>query len=138
MSVSKKKRLEEARASLDVAKKQLSQAQVAWWDPPEPAVCVTNAFYAYENAVTAALVAVGTKRTKRHVEKAALAKQLFEENKLKTDVSQRLEHLNEARKDVQYGEAGPELSGIDLEDLVSELEGFINEVETLIGEIEEG
>lgn len=96
--------------SLELARAQLENAQVAWFEPPNAAECVTNAFYAYENAVTAAMIAAGRKRSRRHPEKATIAKQLYDENKLKTDVSDLLEVLNDARKDVQYGEAGSEKS----------------------------
>jgi hypothetical protein len=54
------------------------------------------------------------------------------ENKLKTDVSDRLVKLNELRKDVSYGDPGEELSEVDLEDLVSELESFLDEVGELM------
>lgn len=137
MTKSKKQRLREARASLALAQAQLERAQVAWWEPPDPADCVTNAFYAYENAVTAAMLAVGRKRTHRHPEKAAIAKELYEENRLKTDLSSLLMTLNDARKDVQYGEPGYQLRQIDLEDLVSDLEEFIDEVEAMLNELDE-
>jgi hypothetical protein len=45
--------------------------------------------------------------------------------------------LNELRKDVSYGEPGGELSDVDLEDLVSELETFLDEVEELVTTIGE-
>ena len=137
MSVPKRKRVEEARDLLERAKEQLGRAQVAWWEPAEPADCVTNAFYAYENALTAAVVAVGMKPTKQHYEKSVLAKRLFQENRLKTDVSDLLKTLNEVRKDVQYGESGDQLRQVDLEELVTELETFVGEVEALLDEVEE-
>src|SRR6266436_2331516 len=70
-------------------------------------------------------------------EPAALAKRLFEQNKLKTDVSDLLVRLNELRKDVSYGDPGQELSEVDLEDLVSQLELFLDEVGELVASLEE-
>ena len=137
MTTSKKNKLEEARKLLDVARDQFDGAQVAWYEPAQPAECVTKSFYAYENGVSAAMLAVGRQRSKKHPEKAAIAKQLFEEKKLKTDVSDLLSHLNDVRKDVQYGEAGFELKSMNLEQLVADLELFLDEVEALLAEIEE-
>lgn len=88
--------------------------------------------------MVAAAVGLGIAWTKNHVEKAKLSKRLFEENKVKTDVSSKLTWLNQVRKDISYGEPGEELANVDLEDLVSELEAFINEVEELLVTIDEG
>jgi hypothetical protein len=137
MAKSKKDRLKEARAHLARAEDQFDRASVDSWEPSDPAECVTKSFYAYENALVAAATALGASWTKKHYEKAALAKRLFEENKLKTNVSDRLVKLNELRKDVSYGDPGEELSEVDLEDLVSELELFLNEVGELVTSIEE-
>ena len=106
------------------------------WEPADPAECVTKCFYSYENALVAAATALGASWTKKHYEKAALAKKLFEQNEVKTDVSDRLVKLNELRKDVSYGDPGEELSEVDLEDLVSELELFLDEVGKLVTNLE--
>jgi hypothetical protein len=45
--------LEEAREHLDLAKEQWESAATASWEPEDPAGCVTNAFYAYENLIVA-------------------------------------------------------------------------------------
>jgi hypothetical protein len=118
MAKSKRDRLEEAQAHLARARGQFDRASVDSWEPPDPAECVTKCFYSYENALVAAAAALGTSWTKKHYEKAALAKKLFEQNKLKTDVSGRIVKLNEFRKDVSYGDPGEELSDVSLEDLV--------------------
>jgi len=123
--------------NLERARRQWDQALTHSWEPEEPGECVTKCFYAYENAVVAAATALGAKWTKKHYEKAELAKKLFEENKLKNNVSDRLARLNELRKDVSYDEPGPELAETDLEDLVSDLENFLDEVDELISNIEE-
>ena len=98
---------------------------------------MTKCFYSYENSLVAAATALGTPWTKKHYEKAALAKRLFEENRLKTDISDLLVRLNELRKDVSYGDPGEQLSEVDLEDLVSGLELFIDEVDELVTSLEE-
>ncbi len=137
MAKSKKERLKEAGAHLARARDQWDRATVDAWEPAEPAECVTKCFYAYENALVAAAAALGAAWTKKHYEKAALAKKLFEQNKLKTDISDLLARLNELRKNVSYGEPGEELSELDLEDLVSDLERFLDEVGELVANPEE-
>jgi uncharacterized protein (UPF0332 family) len=124
--------LEEARELFSLANGQLSAAETAWWEPAEPAACITNTFYAYENAVTVAMLVAGRNRTRKHHEKSQIAKKLFEDKTLQTDVSDRLTHLNEIRKDVQYGEPGFDMKQVDLEELVSELEEFMDEVRELL------
>lgn len=52
-------------------------------------------------------------------------------------LSERLVELNELRKDVSYGDPGEELSDVDLEDLVSELESFLDEIDELVTSREE-
>ncbi len=137
MAKSKKGRFKEANAHLARARDQWDRAAVDSWSPEEPAECVTKCFYSYENALVAAATALGTAWTKKHYEKADLAKRLFEQNKLKTDISGLLVRLNELRKDVSYGDPGEELSEVDLEDLVSQLEVFLDEVGELVASLEE-
>jgi hypothetical protein len=134
---SRQERIEEARELLDVAKEQMDAAITDAWEPAEPADCVTKSFYAYENALMAAVLAVGGSRTNRHWEKAKLAHKLFRDKTLKTDVSDRLSELNELRKDVSYGHPGPTLRRIDLAELTADLESFINEVEVIVSDAEE-
>lgn len=137
MAKSKKDRLKEANAHLARARDQWDRALVDSWWPEEPAECVTKCFYSYENALVAAATALGAAWTKKHYEKADLAKRLFDQNKLKTDISGSLVKLNELRKDVSYGEPGEELSEVDVEDLVSRLELFLDEVGELVASLEE-
>lgn len=80
---------------------------------------------------------MGLERTK-HWEKAKLAKKLYNDKKLKTDVTERLTELNELRKDVSYGQPGFNLQSVDLEELVSDLERFLEEVDQLLTVAEEG
>ncbi len=130
--------LPEARKALTKARSQLERVQVAGFDPPDPVEAVTFGFYAYENAVVAAAEAKGIKWTKNHYEKAKLARKLCDDAILATNVEDRLLQLNDLRKDVAYGEPGPELEEVDLEDLASDLEQFIDEVEGVISSSESG
>jgi hypothetical protein len=129
--------LEAAHAHIQRAREQWERAAVDSWEPADPAGCVTFAFYAFENAVVAAAEAVGARWEKKHPFKAELAERLAANRVLTTDVSERLRWLNNVRKDVAYGEPGAELGGVDLEELVSDLEGFIGEVEEVIVTTEE-
>jgi hypothetical protein len=131
MARSKRQRIQDARKRLALAQKQWDEAVTDSWEPAEPADCVTKAFYAFENALMAAVVVTGGPRTQRHYEKADLALKLHRDHGLR-DISDRLNELNDLRKDVSYGEPGDDLREVDLEDLVSELESFIEEVERLI------
>jgi uncharacterized protein (UPF0332 family) len=129
-------RLAEARQRLKAANEQMGQAAVHSWEPAEPAECVTKCFYAFENALTAAALAVGQKTSTKHYEKAKLATQLTKKGILKTDVSDRLIELNDLRKDVQYGEPGQALANADLEDILAELQAFLDEVEQIVADAE--
>ena len=124
--------MREAEQRLQTARKQWDQAAVDSWDPAEPAECVTKCFYGFENAVTAAAIALGEKWTTKHYEKADLAHRLAATGRLKTDISERLVELNGLRKDVQDGTPGEALVDADLEGMVSELESFLDEVEDLV------
>lgn len=119
----------EARTALERAKSQLERVQSASWDPADPVEAVTWAFYAYENAIVAVAEAKGISWKKNHAEKARLAGQFSEKKILSTNVEDRLIELNDLRKDVAYGEPGPELEQLDLEDLAIDLEEFIEEVD---------
>ncbi len=123
---------DEAQTSIELASEQLEKAQTAYWEPAEPAECVTFSFYAYENLVVAAAEATGQRWTKNHKDKAELAARLCKEGFLKTEVSDELSRLNDLRKDVSYGEAGFDLAMEDLQDLVSNLESFHDEVVELV------
>jgi len=129
--------MSKARAALKRAQSQLERVQVAWIDPPDPVEAVTFAFYAYENGVVAVAEANKILWSKSHYEKAELAARLFRDGILSVDVEDRLRQLNTVRKDVAYGEPGPELEQMDLEGLASDLEAFLDDVERIIDAIEE-
>jgi uncharacterized protein (UPF0332 family) len=124
--------LEEARKALKRTKAQYDKAAMHAWEPAEPGDAVMWAFYAYENAVIAVAELKGIPWEKNHAKKAALARELHAKGILRTDVSERLSELNKLRKDVAYDEPGPELSDLNLEGLIADLEAFIDEVEGVI------
>lgn len=129
--------LELARGYLQKARDQWDKAAVASWSPPEPAECVTYAFYAYENSVVAVAEALGRKWKKDHYKKAELAAGLAKEGLLKTDIGDLLLHLNDLRKDISYGVPGPDLTTINLEELVAGLERFLDDVTGVIDRADE-
>lgn len=129
--------LEEAREHLDLAIEQWERACTDAWEPSDPASCVTNAFYAYENLIVAVAEAKGSSWKRSHDKKAQLARDLFGNKTLSKDLHDEMVRLNTLRKDVSYGDEGIELRDEDLEDLVSELESVVDEVRAIIEKIEE-
>ena len=124
--------LEAARKHLERASQQLDRAATDAWEPADPASCVTNVFYAYENLIAAVAEAKNLTWTKSHYKKAELAKELAGQGILSKDFSDHLLRLNDLRKDVSYGEPGMELSDQDLEFFVAELEDTIEEVKGIV------
>ena len=126
--------IQEAQKQLDTAKKHVERVQIASFESTDEdrEEGVTWAFYAYENCVVAIAEALDRSWKKIHKQKAELARKLHEEGIVSRDIKGTLEELNELRKDVQYGQPGPDLMELDLEDLASELEAFIDEVEQVI------
>jgi len=118
----------EAVEALKRAQSQLERVQTAWYDPADAEEAVTWAFYAFENAVVAVAEKANIKWEKTHWNKLDVADKIHAKGYVSTNVRERLVELNELRKDVAYGEPGPDLAALDLEDLVTELEEFINEV----------
>lgn len=94
-------------------------------------------FYAYENLIVAVAEAHQLKWVKNHYQKADLAHELFERKLVSNDMHDELLRLNHLRKDVSYGEPGAELSGENLEELVTDLERFLDEVDGQVSELEE-
>ena len=137
MTEIKEERVGEAREQLALANRQWDDAAAAAWDPPDAADCVTKCFYAFENAVVAAAMALGIQWEKNHGKKADLAAELSDRGEVKKDIRSLLRHLNDVRKDISYEEPGPELTDIDLEDLVGELEEYLGEVDALIDKVEQ-
>jgi hypothetical protein len=128
--------LESAREHLNLASKQWERAATDAWEPSDPASCVTNAFYAYENLIVAVAEAKDVVWPKNHYKKAALARDLASNGVLSKDLSGEVLRLNDLRKNVSYGEPGAKLRDEDLEDLVTELESIINEVDAFVTRME--
>ena len=137
MTETREERVGEAREQLGLANRQWDDAAAAAWDPPDAADCVSKCFYAFENAVVAAAIALGMRWEKNHGRKADLAAELFSRGEVKKDIRSLLHHLNDVRKDISYDEPGPELADIDLEELVSELEEYLSGVDALIDRVEQ-
>ena len=136
MSDKKEERLAKARRQLTFGAKQCDEANIAAWEPTDPAECVSKCFYAFENAVVAAAMALGIPWKKNHRKKSHLAAKLFDTGKVTKNICELLIELNDVRKDISYGEAGPMLADIDLTDLLSDLEDYLSQVESLINEVE--
>lgn len=123
----------EAKEKFALAEKQLDRAQSFWGGTDdEPEQVVMWCFYALENAVVAAAEAKSWKCKKTHPAKVETAQKLYSEGGITLDVSDLLKKLNEARKDVAYGEPGFILSEIDLEDTLSQVEMFIEQVKGIL------
>ena len=103
-------------------------------DEDDPESAVTWAFYSYENCVTALAELYDRRWTKNHREKVQLARRLYHEGLVSRDVGDKLEELNDLRKNVAYDEPGPDLESADLEDLTDALEALIKEVKARIRE----
>lgn len=110
--------LTKARAAINKAQSHLHRVQSSSFDPSDAEAAVMFAFYAYENAVVAVAEARSIPWKKNHYDKADLASRLAADGVVTRDVGDLLRHLNEARKDVSYGE-------------------FIEEVERLVSDAEE-
>lgn len=136
MTGNEEPRFVKARTKLVRATEQWDQATMASWRPTEAGDCVTKCFYSFENAVVAAAIALDIRWEKQHFHKAQIAKQLAQNGHVTPDVSDLLSWLNELRKDISYGEPGPHLMDINLEDLLSDLESYLAEVEQVIGNAE--
>ena len=126
----------EARRHLAIAESQWDEASTDWWPPTDAAGCVTKCFYAFENGVVAAAIALGIPWKKQHPDKVRIAEELAAQGKVTIDISDRLKELNGLRKDVSYDEPGPELAGVDLESLLGELEMYLDQVKSIINDVE--
>ena len=93
---------------------------------------MTWGFYAYENGVVAVVEKAGRAWRPTHWDNLRAAEEIHEKGFVSKSVRDRLEELNELRKDVQYGEAGPNLKEYDLEELATDLEEFLAEVERFV------
>jgi hypothetical protein len=117
---------------LELAREQLSRAQVAAFEPEDWAELSIWAFYALENAVIVAADHFHVSWERSHPSKVTVAQELHRSHGL-PDVSSLLIELNELRKSEAYGEVQPHRS-LAAEDVVIEVEGFIDAVARLLPE----
>ena len=116
----------EPRERLDLAREQLSRAQVAAFEPEDWAELSIWAFYALENAVIAAADHLQLPWEKSHPSKVKVSRALHREHGL-PGVSSLLVELNELRKSEAYGEVQPSRS-MTAAEIVIAVEGFIEAV----------
>lgn len=126
---------EEARAALEHAEKQLAKAQAAWdgTDDCFEDVLVWS-FYALENAVIAAakLLNLHRKKKRSHKTNIRLADKLLAQRAVASDISELLEKLNAARQRATYDDPKKAVEGLDLEDVLSQVEQYIDEVKAML------
>jgi len=114
---------------LALARHHLKRVLDAWDDPTDWDDLSLYGFYCLEAAVEAAAVCVGIKTSKRHWEKADVARGLHGQHGL-PDIEQLLRDLNDARKAAAYGDIPtPDLNA---EDVASEIEAYVDAVADLI------
>ena len=121
-----------ASEKLSLARRHLNRVRLAGFDAQDIDDLSLYGFYCLEAAVEAAALHVGMKTTKRHWEKANLARELHMRHGI-PDVADLLRDLNDARKAVAYGDIeAPDLDG---EDVANEIEGYVEAVEELVGTV---
>jgi hypothetical protein len=126
---------EEAKAALQRAEKQLRKEQDAWDGTDE---CLEDvlvwAFYALENAVIAAAKVLNLHRKKKrsHKTNIRLADKLLAQRAVASDISELLEKLNAARQRATYDDPTKAAAGLDLEDVLSQIEQYIEEVKAMV------
>lgn len=126
-----KDRWEAARLLLKKARKQAKIAEGGVNDE-EDDIAVTFLFQAYENAVRAAAKSTGQfADTDKHWDLSAQADDLANEGYLGSNVSERLDELNEGRKTAAYGYE-EEFNHRDFKEMLEELESYFQEVDELI------
>lgn len=116
--------------SLALAKKHLERVQDALTDPPDWLEISTFGFYSLEAAVVAAAEHVGVTVVRTHPGKVKAATTLASVHGL-PDVAGLLYDLNVARKSEAYGDISFP-SGLDAEEVCSDIEDFVEAVETLL------
>ena len=118
-----------AREKLSLAQRHLNKVRLAGLDAQDIDDLSLYGFYCLEAAVEAAALHVGMKTTKRHWEKANVAREMHMRHGI-PDVSGLLRDLNDARKAVAYGDVeAPELDG---EYVANEIENYLEAVKELV------
>jgi alkylation response protein AidB-like acyl-CoA dehydrogenase len=114
---------------LALARHHLNRVQSAWDDPTDWDDLSLYGFYCLEAAVGAAAACVRIVTSKKHWEKADVARELHGKHGL-PDIEQLLRDLNDARKAAAYGDIpAPDLNA---EDVASEIERYVDAVSDLI------
>ena len=114
---------------LALARHHLNRVQTAWDDPTDWDDLSLYGFYCLEAAVEAAAARVRIVTSKKHWEKADVARELHRKHGL-PDIEQLLRDLNDARKAAAYGDIPtPDLNA---EDVASEIERYVNAVADLV------
>ena len=119
-----------AQEKLVLAQKHLNKVQSAWIEPPDLDDLSLYGFYCLEAAVEAAAIHVRIETTRRHWQKANVARELYKRYGL-PDVFDLLRDLNDARKAVGYADI--EDPDLDNEDVVIELENYVEAVKEFVG-----
>jgi hypothetical protein len=114
---------------LALALHHLERVRSAWEDPTNWDDLSLYGFYCLEAAVEAAAVHVGMKTSKKHWEKADVARELHEKQGL-PDIERLLRDLNDARKSAAYGDIpAPDLHA---EDVAREIEVYVDAVADVV------
>jgi hypothetical protein len=114
---------------LALAQHHLKRVLDAWDDPTDWDDLSLYGFYCLEAAVEAAAVQSGIKTSKKHWEKADVARELHVQHGL-PEIEQLLRDLNNARKAAAYGDVPtPDL---DAEEVASEIEAYVDALADLI------
>lgn len=114
---------------LALARHNLERVQSAWDDPTDWDDLSLYGFYCLEAGVEAAAAHVGAKTSRKHWEKADVARELHKNNGL-PDIEQLVRDLNDARKSAAYGDIpAPNLNA---EDVASKIETYVDAVSVLV------
>lgn len=118
-----------AEDKLKLARRHLDRVLSAWDTPTDWDDLSLYGFYCLEAAVEAAALSVGMRTSKKHWEKADVARVLHEKHGL-PDAQQLLHDLNDARKAAAYGDVpAPDLSA---EAVASQIELYVDAVARVV------
>lgn len=121
--------MQSAADKLTLARRHLKRVLRAWPEPTAWDDLSLYGFYCLENAVEAAAKHFGIHTSRKHWEKAELARDLHHNHGLPA-VEQLLRELNEARKAAAYGDVeGPDL---DAAEVAMQIELFVEAVAELL------
>jgi hypothetical protein len=111
---------------LKLARRHLDRVLGAWDKPTDWDDLSLYGFYCLEAAVEAAAIHAQIRTSKKHWEKAEVARELHVKQKL-SDIEQLLRDLNEARKSAAYGDVpAPDLNA---EEVAAQIGRYVDAVE---------